>query len=358
MRAFSRLDLPLTLSALLLLAIGLVILSSVAPELLPIQITAAVIGLTLYLIFSKIDYQIWAQLNKPIYIFSILFLTLPFIFGTAAGGAISWLQLGGISIQPSEITRPFLIIIMAKTLSNSNQTTTWKSIKSLLIILIPAYMIFIQPDFGLTVTIMIGWIGMIVTQKLSLRQITFGLLIILIAIPIGWNILQNYQKNRLLSFVNPDEDPLNTGYNVLQSQIAVGSGQIWGRGLGRGTQSHLRFLPERHTDFIFASMAEEFGLIGSSAILILYLTVFTRFIKAFTLSTDPLAKFIAIGLLSTLLFQTFINIGMNIGIFPVTGVTLPLLSYGGSSLVATFIILGIINNLLTHRKITPQLHIH
>lgn len=356
---FPKLDLILTLSSLLLLSLGIAILSSVAPDLLPVQISAAVIGIILYLIISKIDFRIWTQFNRQIYILSIIFLVLPFIFGTAAGGARSWLQFGTlVSIQPSEIIRPFILIILAATLSNQSRTSIKNIILSIFLLTPPAAIIFLQPDLGLAITLLIGWLGIILSHGLTKKQVIAGLLLIGILLPVSWQILQPYQKNRVLTFINPDRDPLNTGYHVLQSQIAVGSGQIWGRGLGRGSQSHLRFLPERHTDFIFASMAEEFGLVGSIAIIFLYLVLFSRFISAITAPDTLLPKLIASGLLATTLFQVFVNIGMNLGILPITGVTLPLLSYGGSSIIATFITLGIINQILTTSRHQSDLHIH
>ena len=358
MHLLLKVDLPLALSTILLLILGLTILSSVSPELLPIQITAAIIGIISFFIISNIDYRFWIQINKPLYIFCLILLILPFIFGTAAGGSTSWLQFGQISLQPSEIVRPFILIIMAGIISHKNRSGAFSLFKSILILIPPLILIFKQPDLGLTITILVGWVGIIITKGLSLKQIIVSILIVSIITPLSWQFLQEYQKDRILTFIYPDKDPLNTGYQVLQSQIAVGSGQIWGRGLGRGTQSHLRFLPERHNDFIFASLAEELGLLGSLLVLTLYFIILSRFVRALTLTQNNLGKLVIGGLLATTLFQIFVNIGMNLGLLPITGVTLPLLSYGGSSIISTFIILGLVNNLLLQSQPASTLHIH
>lgn len=359
MANYFKTDALLTLSVILLLIIGTTILFSVAPQLLPVQISAIFIGLALYFSLSRVDYHFWSQIIIPLYIIIILFLLLPYIFGLTSGGATRWLQIGGVSIQPSEIVRPFLITLLAGIINNPQTNSNKLIIKSLLFLSVPAFLIFKQPDLGLTITIFIGWLGIILNKGISLKQILITFLLTITILPPVWNFgLQEYQKSRVITFLNPNSDPQNTGYHVLQSQIAVGSGQWLGRGLGRGTQSHLKFLPEQHTDFIFASLAEEFGLLGSIFTLIIYSILFSRFIIAYQRSTDQLAKLITSGLFATTLFQIFTNIGMNIGLLPVTGITLPLLSYGGSSIVATFITLSIINNILIQKKTHSQLHIH
>ena len=350
-------DLTLTLSALFLLGLGLTILSSVAPELMAIQIIASVIGIIGFIFLSYVKYQTWSQFGIILYLLCLGFLISPFIFGTPSGGAHRWLQFGSVSIQPSEIARPLLLIILAKILITDSPLSIRKIFKSIIVLVIPAFIIFRQPDLGLTLTLVVGWLGILATKGLSTKQILVGLMLIFITLPIGWNFLHDYQKNRILTFLNPGQDPLNTGYHVLQSQITVGSGQLFGRGLGRGTQSHLRFLPERHTDFVFASLAEELGLLGSTLVLVLYGLLLSCFIRVLQSTRSELSRMIIAGFLATLSFQIFVNIGMNIGLLPIAGVTLPLLSYGGSSIVSTFIILGIVNNILIQSKSTKELHI-
>lgn len=167
-------------------------------------------------------------------------------------------------------------------------------------------------------------------------------LIALVAIPLSWTFLHDYQKQRIVSFIDPHADPLGRGYNLIQSTIAVGSGQFFGRGLGRGTQSRLQFLPEFRTDFIFASMAEELGFLGSALVIFLYLILLIYCLRLADKMTDPLCYLVIVGVVSFILFQTVVNIGMNIGMLPITGITLPLVSYGGSSIVATFLSLGLV----------------
>ncbi len=357
LRIIRQLDIALTLSILFLIGLGLTILSSVAPELLAVQTSAIVIGLVAYLLLTKINFATWLQFNKLIYLLCLLFLISPFVFGIPSGGAHRWLQFGTVNIQPSEIVRPFLLVILAHTLSTGSPLTLRGIFKSLIILALPAYIIFRQPDLGVTLALLVGWFGIIVTKGLNTKQVILGVVLIAIILPVSWNFLHGYQKDRIITFFNPGQDPLNTGYHVLQSQIAVGSGQLFGRGLGRGTQSHLRFLPERHTDFVFASLAEELGLAGSLLVLVLYLVLFIRFIQAMHHARSELERLMISGLLTTLSFQVFVNIGMNLGILPITGVTLPLLSYGGSSVVATFISLGIVNNILVHARAPEPLHI-
>jgi rod shape determining protein RodA len=351
-------DLILTLSTLFLLGLGLTILSSVAPELMTIQVIASFIGIIAFVTLSIINYQTWSRFSILLYLICLAFLISPFILGIPSGGAYRWLQFGSVSIQPSEIARPLLLVIIAKIIATDSSLRIRDLVKSVVVLAIPAYIIFRQPDLGLTLTLIIGWLGILLTKGLSAKQILVGILIVVISLPIGWNILQGYQKDRILTFLNPGQDPLNTGYHVLQSQIAVGSGQLFGRGLGRGTQSHLRFLPERHTDFVFASLAEELGLLGSALVLVLYGILLSRFIRGLQTTQSEFARLIIAGFLATLSFQIFVNIGMNIGLLPITGVTLPLLSYGGSSIISTFITLGIVNNILIQSRGTKGLHIH
>ena len=187
-------------------------------------------------------------------------------------------------------------------------------------------MVFIQPDLGSTLTLVSIWVGILFVSRVSVKKIIVLILIAALVIPVGWTFLRDYQKQRIVGFLNPQTDPLGRGYNLIQSTIAVGSGEILGRGLGRGTQSRLQFLPEFRTDFIFASIAEEWGFLGCFVILSLYMYLLVFFLRLASQIDDNFSFLIIIGVFSMLLFQVFVNVGMNIGIVPITGITLPLIS--------------------------------
>lgn len=209
---------------------------------------------------------------------------------------------------------------------------------------------FRQPDLGTTLTLAAIWVFALIGGNISLIKMGLMGFITLPFIYLGSFFLKDYQKDRILSFLSPNHDPLGTGYNVIQSTIAVGSGQVMGRGLGRGTQSRLQFLPEFRTDFVFASMAEEFGLIGSVIVLGLYGWMMVRCIIVSSDITERFGTVVVYGVLGMLFFQTVVNVGMNTGVMPVTGITLPLLSYGGSSLIGTLISLGLVASCIRYYR--------
>jgi rod shape determining protein RodA len=255
----------------------------------------------------------------------------------------------GISIQPSEIVRPWLIVSFA-ALAAHYKRVDWRYLVSSIIVLgIPVGILLLQPDLGSAILLSLGWLGVSLAMKPSVKQIGVGIMASLIVLPLIWLTLQPYQKSRITGFINPHSDPQGIGYNVLQSQLAVGSGQLLGRGLGRGPQSHLQFLPERHTDFIFASLAEELGFVGSMVTLAIYGWLFAFLVLAQRLASDQFATYTLSGIFISLFGQFFINVGMNLGLMPVTGVTLPLLSYGGSSIIATCMTLGLVNAMVMQR---------
>ena len=223
--------------------------------------------------------------------------------------------------------------------------------------LLPALLIFFQPDLGSSLVLLFSWLGILIGAGFDWRLAVLGGATLLSSPFLFWRFLQDYQQQRILSFLNPTSDPLGAGYNLIQATVAVGSGQFLGRGLGRGTQSHLRFLPERHTDFIFASLAEELGFLGSAVLIFALVVLLWRILVIAQKSRDQFGFLISLGIFSLIFTQTFINIGINLGILPITGITLPLVSYGGSSLLAISICLGIIQNINQHAKKTPIIEI-
>lgn len=340
---------PITVGSSLLLAIGISVIYSSSASLAIGQIIFTVVGMMLFLAISHFDYRATINLIKPLYLISILLLILVFIIGFETRGVIRWIPFGIFNIQPSEFVKPILILFLANFWSNN--LPSWRNIfKSLLYILLPLFLIFRQPDLGTTLTIITIWLGLLFCAKISIKKMLAIALAALIFVPFGWISLQSYQKDRLISFLSPTKDPLGAGYNVIQSTIAVGSGEILGRGLGRGTQSHLQFLPEFRTDFIFAAIAEEFGFLGSALILLIYFYLIIYCFRVAQTAPDYFGFLICAGVGLIMLFQTIVNVGMNIGLLPITGITLPLISYGGSSLLATFISLGLVASVANYRK--------
>lgn len=332
-----------TLVSIFLVSIGILVIFSSSKELAFQQLVYCVLGLFLFFFVSQIDVHALSSLIKQAYILIFVLLVIVLILGIETRGAVRWIPLGFINIQPSEFAKPVLILFLARFWSTN--LPSWKNIfKSLLWTLPFAFLIFKQPDLGSSLTIAAVWIGLLFAARISFKKIIIMVLIAILVLPFSWTFLQDYQKQRIISFVAPKSDPLGQGYNLIQSTIAVGSGQLWGRGLGRGTQSRLQFLPEFRTDFIFASIAEELGLLGSMVVLFLYFFLIGYSLKLASTITDPLNYLTVIGVVSMILFQTTVNIGMNVGLLPITGITLPLISYGGSSLISTFILLGLISS--------------
>ncbi len=334
-------DITITLTAFLLLSLGILVIYSSDPGLALQQVIIGLIGFGLYWLISSIDIEYFQSYLKPAYIGIIVLLVIVFILGIESRGSIRWIPLGLFRFQPSEFAKPVLILCLASFWSHNYPS--WKNIAKSLGIFLPFFLlIFRQPDLGTALTVGAIWLVMLICANLSLfKMIVMGVAAMVI-LPISWFFLHDYQKTRFMSFLSPTSDPLGVGYNVIQSMIAVGSGEVMGRGLGRGTQSRLQFLPEFRTDFIFASIAEEFGFLGSAVVVSLYSIMFMRLLKIATSTRNGFGGLVVVGVLAMLIFQTAINIGMNIGIFPITGITLPLISYGGSSLIVTLMSLGLV----------------
>lgn len=331
-------DWVLITCVILLCGFGTAIIGSVAPSLLPAQIIFYLLGLGLMVLFSRIDYQIYAPLAKLIYLGSLFLLLLTLFVGWESRGAVRWISFLGFRLQFSEILKPFLVASLSAFLTKS-----W--VKAGLLGIIPIFLIFEQPDLGSALVYFLGLGGMVFVSGINLFYILVAAAAGVVFFPVIWHFLATYQKNRLLTFLNPSLDPLGASYNAIQALIAVGSGQLWGWGLGRGTQSQLLFLPEHHTDFVFASVAEELGFLGAGVMLFVYFVLVWRLLSISARSPDLFGRILGTGLTLIILGQVGINIGMNLGIVPVTGITLPLVSYGGSSVLATFISLGIMQNI-------------
>lgn len=341
MRFFPSLNWTLTICSLFLLSIGILVIYSSSTELATYQLFFALSGMLIFFFISSFDCRSLRGLTKLFFFLILALLLIVAAVGIETRGSIRWIPLGPVNLQPSEFAKPVLILLLADFWAK--HLPNWSNIfKSMLWTAPLLFMIFRQPDLGSALALLALWLGMLLTAGISLKKIALIALVTVLIIPIGWSTLKDFQKERLIGFIDPHSDPLGRGYNLIQSTIAVGSGELLGRGLGRGTQSRLQFLPEYRTDFIFASIAEEMGFIGSSIILVIYLTLIIYSLRVANRSPDSFGFLLVMGALSMLLFQTLVNIGMNIGLLPITGITLPLVSYGGSSLIANMIILGLI----------------
>jgi len=337
----SHIDILYLLVILLLVLLSVIVLHSIAPQLFPQYYFYIVLALASFLIFSSIDFDIVSLFAKHFYILGLIFLLLPLLIGQVTRGAVRWINIGALGIQPAEIVRPFLLLFFANYISSKELNA--KNISILLVLLVvPVLLILVQPSLGVAFLTMLGFLGVVLASRINKKTILFTILFFIMLIPIGYFLLAPYQKARIVGFLNPGEDPYGSGYNSIQSMIAVGSGRFFGRGLGKGVQTQLSFLPERQTDFIFASIAEELGLIGAGIVLFLQLLLFNKIISFIDNSISPAARAFISGVFLTMFAQIFINVGMNMGLLPITGIPFPLVSAGGSSLLATMISLGMV----------------
>ncbi len=326
---------------ILILALGITVIFSSNEPLAIQQLIFASIGITGYFFIRWFDYRALSGYIKILYIVSIVLLFLTWFIGFETRGSMRWISLGPINIQTSEFAKPIMILTLAWFWSRHE--ASWRSIFKSGLYALPVFvLIFIQPDLGTSLTILAIWGGILLASNISYKKLLVFLVAAILIIPSTWFVMQPYQRERLISFASPQSDPQGIGFHAIQSTIAVGSGGIYGRGLGRGTQSRLQFLPEFRTDFIFAFIAEELGFIGSSIVLMLYAIILFFIFRIMSLSRNRFGELICVGVLSMIGLQIFINIGMNVGILPITGITLPLLSYGGSSLISVLFCLGLV----------------
>lgn len=331
----------LTLPILLLLSFSVLVIYSSDPRAALTQFIVAILGLAAYWFLSLVDFESLRKYIRYLYPFVLFSLLVVFVLGIETRGSLRWIQIAGFQIQPSEITKPVMILFLADYWSKN--LPTWTNIAKSLFWVAPVIaLIFKQPDLGTALTIFMIWLVMLIGANISLAKLSLMGISFAALLPVVWLFLKDYQKARIATFFSPANDPLGAGYNVIQSVIAVGSGQLFGRGLGRGTQSRLQFLPEFRTDFIFASIAEELGFVGSVIILVLYGLLIGRSFRIAARTGSKFGSLLILGVLGMLFFQIIVNIGMNSGVTPVTGITLPLLSYGGSSIISTLVSLGFI----------------
>lgn len=334
------------IGAILLLCLGLLglfLLSTIGLNVFSQQIIYVVIGFVLLLALSNIDPVLLWWFAPYGYVVGTILLALTYI-GPSIRGATRWIMVGGVQLQPSELAKPMFMLAFAYFIATYSPRNIKYIPLHIALFAIPFLLVFKQPDLGSGLVYAASWIAMLVAGGLPIILIIIAVVMGTFLAPIVWGHLLPYQKDRIYTFLNPALDPKGAGYNALQAMIAVGSGQLFGRGLGRGTQSQLRFLPEHHTDFIFATLVEELGFIGGIVTFVLYIMLLLRIIMPFILGkiSDSRVFIYSFGLFFMLFAQIFINTGMNMGIIPITGITLPFVSYGGSSILSLSISFGIL----------------
>ncbi len=352
------------------------------------------IGLGLALWISRIRYETLISWQWIIYAVINALLLLVIFIGTVGLGAQRWITIGGFNVQPSEFAKLGLIITLAVMLSRRDASTLWGVANALVVTILPWALVFIQPDLGTSLVFGVitlamlywancnpGWLVLFVSPlvaailfhlvlpgwlvwSLSMGAIAWFTLpwrwfstvvataINLVAGKLGdifWGLLQDYQKDRLILFLDPDKDPLGGGYHLIQSRIAIGAGKLWGQGLGQGSQTQLSFIPEQHTDFIFSAVGEEWGFVGAMVLIAVYWLICYRLVIIAQNAKDDFGSLLVVGVLAMLVFQIMINIGMTIGLAPVTGIPLPWMSYGRSALLTNFIALGMVESVANYR---------
>src|SRR5215813_7863052 len=308
-------------------------------------------GLVGMFLLSLVNYQAMLEKIHWFWIASTASLVSVLIFGQKYLGARRWIKMPGFHFQPSEWVKLILILAMARYFAEMRQKElSWSDfIKAGLIVGFPMLLVLAQPDLGTSLTYMPIAIMGLFLGGLRFKQAMAVLLLAGLMLPVGWHVLKPYQRDRLTSFMNPEADKQGSGYQVIQSQIAVGSGGIWGKGTAKGSQTHLAYLPVPQTDFIFAAFSEEHGFVGALGVLLLYFIVLMRLTQNAQTAPDRAGTFVVMGVVAVLSFHILVNVGMVVGFMPVTGIPLPLMSYGGSSVLFMFLALGMVMNVRMRR---------
>jgi rod shape determining protein RodA len=353
-----HLDLPLVFALLLAASYGLLVLFSAIdqdPERLEAQLLRLGLAFGVMIFVAQIPPRLWRRLAVPLYVAGVLMLVAVLAVGEIGKGAQRWLDLGLLRFQPSELLKLGVPLMLAWFLAlRPLPPGGWRTLVAAILTAVPAVLIARQPDLG--TALLVGSAGAFV---LFLAGLSWRLIALLVAIaaalaPLLWSQMLDYQKNRVLTLFDPESDPLGTGYHIIQSKIAIGSGGVYGKGWGLGTQSHLEFLPERSTDFIFAVLGEELGLFGVLALLGIYLFIIFRGLYIASQSQDAFGRLLAGGLTLVFFVYLFVNTGMVSGLLPVVGVPLPLVSYGGTSMVTILAGFGLIMAVHTHRGLSGR----
>ena len=318
------------------------------------QVIWLCLALTAMLVVISIDYHFFGLIAPAAYGILVLMLLYLLFFGKEVSCAKSWIDLGFFKIQPSELMKFVLILVLSRFYEKfgDRHITIGTFISGACILGVPMVLVLLQPDLGTALTYIPIFLGIILITGMRMKTLMVFALIFALIAPVIWiYVMEDYQKRRITTLFNPEADPLGAGYQIVQSKIAIGSGQVFGRGITMGTQSRLKFLPEHHTDFIVAVISEETGFFGSLMILLLYLLLCLRLFDTAETARDRLGMYMVTGVISILVFHILVNIGMVVGMMPVTGIPIPLLSYGGSSMISSFMAFGLALNVRMRRMV-------
>jgi rod shape determining protein RodA len=319
------------------------------------QVVRFAIGMGILFAVALVDVRTWFRLAYPLYGVSLLLLVAVEFVGRTGKGAERWIELGPLQLQPSELMKIGLILALSRFLHGvlvEDVSRPTRLIPALLLIAVPAALVLMQPNLGTAAILIVGGAGLLFIAGLSWKIIIPVIVVVSAAVPLGWEFaLKDYQKQRVATFLDPDSDPLGSGYNILQSKIALGSGGLFGKGFGQGTQSRLNFLPEKQTDFIFTVLGEEFGLFGLSVLMGLYLAVLAQGVRVAMDTRSQFGRLVAMGICLNFLLYILINTSMSMGLIPVVGIPLPLVSYGGTALLTVLFGFGLLLSVQVHRGV-------
>ncbi|HEV3233401.1 MAG TPA: rod shape-determining protein RodA [Candidatus Dormibacteraeota bacterium] len=316
------------------------------------QVVYIAVGLGVLVYFSLTDYRVLGRLYGLTYVAMILLLLVVRVAGHQALGAQRWIYLGYFELQASEISKLLVIIVLARFfyVRRDRIKSPVTFLLALALVLLPVFLILVQPDLGTAIVFIAVFYGMAIMAQIPKRYVIGSLLVAGALLPLIASRLQGYQRNRLVTFLNPGSDPQGAGYNILQAKIAVGSGGLFGKGFLTGTQGQLGFVPSRVTDFVFAIFSEEWGFVGALILLTLFFILLTRLLRASHLARDSFGALLCFGVATMIAFQVVVNVGMNLGVMPVVGIPLPFISYGGSSMLTNLAAIGIVQSVLIHHK--------
>jgi len=350
-----HMDVPLLVGLLLLSAIGLIVLYSASGQSTDVvvrQLIRLAAGFTMLLVLAQIPPQHFARWTPWVYGVGLFLLVAVLVMGEIGKGAQRWLDFGLLRFQPSEVMKVAVPMMVAWYLAENPLPPSRRALAAAtLMIVVPTFLIARQPDLGTALLVASSGLFVLLFSGVSWRLVASVVGMLSAVAPVLWHFLRDYQKQRVLTFLNPENDPLGAGYHIIQSKIAIGSGGWYGKGWLNGTQAHLDFLPESSTDFIFAVLAEEFGLIGIMLLLSLYFFIVARGLYIATQAQSSFNRLVAGSLVLTFFVYVFVNIGMVTGLLPVVGLPLPLVSYGGTSLVTMMAAFGILMSIHTHRRL-------
>lgn len=364
-RQFKNFDLVLALAALGLVAYGVILIYSgslpsyrnsgeVLGHPATRQVLFALMGLAVMLVLTRMDYHIFGYAAIGLYVAALASLVFVLVVASEIYGSRRWIEIGGTQVQPSEITKLVLIIVLAKYLTDRQERmgSLKTFLASLLIALVPTALVLAEPDLGSAVILLAIWLSIVIVAGARSAHVLGLIASCAVALPfVLIGVINDYQRERIATFLDPESDPLGSGFNTLQAEIGVGSGGLFGKGLTHGTQTQLDYLRTQTTDYIFSVLGEELGFLGAMLLFALFVILLLRGLQAASRCPDMFGRLIATGVVTYILFQVFINIAVNIRLLPVTGIPLPFISQGGSSLVTLFIALGILQSIRIHRRL-------